>query len=94
MNPETYDQVAVSKDVDRRRGALPAGRHERDRCPSMTASAIAIELPQRVTFEVVETEPATKGQTASSSYKPAHPVERRRAPWCRRTSPSAPASSS
>ena len=33
--------------------------------------AVAIELPQRATLEVVETEPATKGQTASSSYKPA-----------------------
>jgi elongation factor P len=33
--------------------------------------AIAIELPQRVTLEIVETEPTTKGQTASSSYKPA-----------------------
>ncbi|MGE0724102.1 MAG: elongation factor P, partial [Alphaproteobacteria bacterium] len=33
--------------------------------------AVAIELPQRVTLEVVETEPVTKGQTASSSYKPA-----------------------
>jgi elongation factor P len=33
--------------------------------------AIAIQLPQRVTLEVVETEPVVKGQTASSSYKPA-----------------------
>ncbi len=33
--------------------------------------AVAIELPQRVTLEVAETEPVTKGQTASSSYKPA-----------------------
>ena len=32
---------------------------------------IAIVLPQRAVFEVVETEPTTKGQTASSSYKPA-----------------------
>jgi elongation factor P len=32
---------------------------------------VAIELPQRVTLEVVETEPTVKGQTASSSYKPA-----------------------
>jgi elongation factor P len=32
---------------------------------------VAIELPQRVTLEVAETEPTTKGQTASSSYKPA-----------------------
>ena len=35
------------------------------------ASPIAIELPQRVTLEIVETEPVVKGQTASSSYKPA-----------------------
>ena len=34
-------------------------------------TAIAIELPQRVTLEIVETEPTMKGQTASSSYKPA-----------------------
>jgi elongation factor P len=33
--------------------------------------AIAIELPQRVTVEIAETEPVVKGQTASSSYKPA-----------------------
>jgi elongation factor P len=32
---------------------------------------IAIELPQRVTFEIVEADPVVKGQTASSSYKPA-----------------------
>ena len=32
---------------------------------------IAIELPQRVTLEIVEADPVVKGQTASSSYKPA-----------------------
>ena len=34
-------------------------------------TAVGIQLPQRVTFEIAETEPAMKGQTASSSYKPA-----------------------
>ena len=34
-------------------------------------NAVAIELPQRVTLEVTQTEPVVKGQTASSSYKPA-----------------------
>jgi elongation factor P len=34
-------------------------------------TAVTIELPQRVTLEVMETEPTVKGQTASSSYKPA-----------------------
>jgi elongation factor P len=32
---------------------------------------VGIELPPRVVLEVVETEPTVKGQTASSSYKPA-----------------------
>jgi elongation factor P len=32
---------------------------------------VAIQLAPRVTLEIVETEPAMKGQTASSSYKPA-----------------------
>ncbi len=35
------------------------------------ASPIALELPRRVTLEIMETEPVMKGQTASSSYKPA-----------------------
>jgi elongation factor P len=34
-------------------------------------TAIALELPQKVILEVTDTEPTTKGQTASSSYKPA-----------------------
>ena len=33
--------------------------------------AISLELPARVALEIVETEPVVKGQTASSSYKPA-----------------------
>ena len=33
--------------------------------------AVAIVLPQKVVLEIADTEPATKGQTASSSYKPA-----------------------
>jgi len=32
---------------------------------------IALELPARVTLEIMETEPVVKGQTASGSYKPA-----------------------
>jgi elongation factor P len=32
---------------------------------------VAIHLPASVTLEVVEADPVVKGQTASSSYKPA-----------------------
>ena len=70
MNPETYDQVVASEDM--------VG----DNAPYLTDGVqvmlsthegvpIALELPRLAVFEVVETEPSVKGQTASSSYKPA-----------------------
>jgi elongation factor P len=34
-------------------------------------SPLGVSLPEKVTLEVTETEPVVKGQTASSSYKPA-----------------------
>ena len=70
MNPETYDQVVVPKDVI---GDQAIYLQEGMACMLSLHEglAIAIELPQRVTLEIVETEPTTKGQTASSSYKPA-----------------------
>jgi elongation factor P len=32
---------------------------------------LGISLPDQVTLEITETEPSVKGQTATSSYKPA-----------------------
>src|SRR5690606_36908917 len=70
MNPETYDQIAVSSDVVGE--AAPYLQEGMSVSLSVHEGVgIAIVLPQRATFEVVETEPVTKGQTASSSYKPA-----------------------
>jgi elongation factor P len=70
MNPETYEQVAARPEVV---GDLAAYLQE-----GMTVqvsihneTAIALVLPRLATLEVVETEPAVKGQTASGSYKPA-----------------------
>jgi elongation factor P len=70
MEPETYEQIAVSADVvGDQKVFLTEGvkaflkTHE--------GVAIAIELPQRAVVEIAETEPVMKGQTASSSYKPA-----------------------
>ena len=70
MNPESYEQVAVPEDVIGDQAvylqegmAVMLSLHN--------GNAIAIELPARVTLEIVETEPVVKGQTASSSYKPA-----------------------
>ena len=70
MNPETYDQVVASADV-----IGDAAGYLTDGVQVMLSThegvPIAIELPRLATFEVVETEPSVKGQTASSSYKPA-----------------------
>jgi elongation factor P len=70
MNPETYDQLVASPDVVgdahyylQDGMAVHLSTHE--------GVPIAIELPRLAAFEVVDTEPSVKGQTASSSYKPA-----------------------
>ena len=70
MHPETFDQVSVPKDV---LGDQAVYLQENMTCTlSMhEGNPIAIQLPQRVTFEIAEADPVVKGQTASSSYKPA-----------------------
>ncbi|GAB1479239.1 MAG: elongation factor P [Rhodobacteraceae bacterium] len=70
MNPETYEQITVSPDVvGDDKVFLEDGIKVYLR--TFEGVAIAIELPQKVVVEITETEPVTKGQTASSSYKPA-----------------------
>jgi elongation factor P len=70
MNSETFDQITLQADMvgDAAAYLQPEMKvlmsvHE--------GNAVALQLPQKVVLEVVETEPVTKGQTASSSYKPA-----------------------
>jgi elongation factor P len=70
MNTETYDQVTLPADVVGDQAAylqpemkVNLSMHE--------GAPVAFELPQKAVLEVVETEPTVKGQTASSSYKPA-----------------------
>lgn len=70
MNSETYDQVNVPEDVLGTQSIyLQEGM--KVMLSIFNNIPVAIQLPARVTLEVVETEPVTKGQTASSSYKPA-----------------------
>ena len=70
MNPESFEQVSVSKDVlgD---AAVYLQENMEVQVSLHEGIPIAIEIPQRVVLEIVETEPAMKGQTASSSFKPA-----------------------
>jgi len=70
MDPNTFDQIDVSSDVIGDDAVfLDDGMevgvefHEED--------ALSIVLPSNVTLTIDETEPALKGQTVSSSFKPA-----------------------
>ena len=71
MNQENYEQIELQKDwvgEDQVRflqdGMVVTVELHEER-------PIGISLPDTVVLEVVETEPTVKGQTASSSYKPA-----------------------
>ena len=70
MNAETYDQVIVPPDV---LGDQAVYLQEGMTCivSMFNGTPVGIQLPARVILEIVDTEPAMKGQTASSSYKPA-----------------------
>ncbi len=70
MNMDNYEQLTAHADV--------VGDADKYLQPEMPVKLqvhegipVSIELPQRVTLEVVETEPVVKGQTASGSFKPA-----------------------
>ncbi len=71
MDQDTYEQIELHKDwVGEERvqflqdGMVVVIESHEER-------PIGISLPETVVLEIVETEPTIKGQTASSSYKPA-----------------------
>jgi elongation factor P len=70
MDQENFEQVVVPKDVI---GDQHVYLQENMvvRLGLYNGVAVTVVLPQRVILDIVETEPVTKGQTASSSYKPA-----------------------
>lgn len=70
MNQENYEQVPISPDAI---GDQEAYLQEGMVCKFQMyeGKPLGVELPEQVTLEVVEADPVVKGQTASSSYKPA-----------------------
>lgn len=70
MNTESYEQLSVDKDLI----GYPAVFLQEGMIVKIEAfegMPVNVELPDQVTLEVTEAEPVVKGQTASSSYKPA-----------------------
>lgn len=70
MQPETFEQIPISKDLI---GDSAQWLQEGMTCSVQLheGNPVSIELPPRVTLEIAEADPVVKGQTASSSYKPA-----------------------
>lgn len=70
MNPENYEQMSVPKDV-LGSDAVYLQENMEVWLTIFNEVALACTLPTRVVLEITDTEPTVKGQTASSSYKPA-----------------------
>ncbi len=70
MNPENYEQISVPGDMV---GDSVPYLQEGMECQIALFNEvpISIEIPPRITLEIVETEPVIKNQTAASSFKPA-----------------------
>jgi elongation factor P len=70
MNPKTYDQIEIKKDIVGERGKLMTENLEVS-ISFYNDNPISVELPNQVKCKIETTDVALKGQTVSSSYKPA-----------------------
>lgn len=70
MDESTYEQIEISKEfIGERAAFLQEGM--KVVVESYEEKPLGITIPAQVTLEITETEPSLKGQTATSSYKPA-----------------------
>ena len=70
MNPKTFDQIEIKKDIIGEKGKLMTENLEVS-VSFYNDNPISVELPNQVTCKIETTDVALKGQTVSSSYKPA-----------------------
>ncbi len=70
MEPKTFEQVEINKEVIGEKGKL-LKENLKVIVSFYNENPIDIELPNQVNFKVDTTDVALKGQTVSSSYKPA-----------------------
>ena len=71
MDTENYEQVTLPKDLIGEDQARYLQDGMMVAVESYEGSPLSISLPEHVTMEVIEADPVVKGQTATSSYKPA-----------------------
>ena len=70
MDPKTFEQIEIKKNVVGEKGKLLSENLEVS-VSFYNENAISIELPNQITCKISTTDAALKGQTVSSSYKPA-----------------------
>ena len=70
MNPKSFEQIEIKKNIVGEKGKLLTENLEVS-VSFYNDSPISIDLPNQVTCKIEKTDVALKGQTVSSSYKPA-----------------------
>jgi len=70
INPKTFEQINIKKDIIGKKGKLLTENLEVD-ISFYNENPLSVEMPNQVTCKVKTTDVALKGQTVSSSYKPA-----------------------
>ncbi len=70
MNPKSFEQIEIKKNLVGEKGKLLTENLEVS-INFYNENPISVELPNQVTCEIATTDVALKGQTVSSSYKPA-----------------------
>ncbi len=70
MNPKTFEQTEIKKDLIGEKGKLLTENLEVS-VNFYNDSPISVDLPNQVRCKIDQTDVALKGQTVSSSYKPA-----------------------
>ena len=70
MDPKSFEQIELKKDIIGEKGKLMTENLEVS-VSFYNESPISVELPNQVICKIETTDVALKGQTVSSSYKPA-----------------------
>jgi len=70
MNPKTFDQINIKKDIIGEKGKMLTENLEVS-INFYNENPLSVDLPNQITSKVKTTDVALKGQTVSSSYKPA-----------------------
>ena len=70
INPQSFEQIEIKKDLVGNKGKLLTENLTVNIC-FYNEKPISVELPNQVSSKIKSTDVALKGQTVSSSYKPA-----------------------